>query len=154
MTSTLVFNITQFFPSLNYQLLPLVLKKTEYHFKVVQFFLNYLVGRKMWYCWNNFSSSFFNIDISVGQDLTLSLILSILYISPVFYILKKHLKILKIPVSILSFIDNSLFISQSKYLIVSNSLLFYSYNIISSILDKFGLVLEYRKIKVFHFFRT
>jgi len=50
MTSTLAFNIAQFFPSLNYWLFLLILRKTECNSKVVQFFSNYLIGRKMWYC--------------------------------------------------------------------------------------------------------
>jgi len=77
-----------------------------------------------------------------------------LYISPVFHILENSLKNLKIPISILSFVDNGLFIAQSKYFTVSNSHLFYSYNIISSILDKFDLVLEHEKMEVFHFSRA
>jgi len=48
-TSTLAFNITQFFPSFNYQLLPLILKKAGCFSKVVQFFSNYLVGKKTQY---------------------------------------------------------------------------------------------------------
>ena len=85
------------------------------------------------------------MDIGVGQGLALSPILSALYISPVFHILEKCLKILKIPVSILSFINDSLFIAQNKSLTISNSILFCSYNVVFSILDKFGLVLEYGK---------
>ena len=68
----------------------------------------------MQYHWNNFSSSFFNVDIGIEQVSALSPILSAVYISLVFHILKKHLKHLKIPVSILSFIDNGLFVAQSK----------------------------------------
>ena len=115
MTSTLAFNIIQFFPSLNHWLLLLILKKARCDFRVVQFFSNYVVGRKMQYHWNNFSSSFFNVDIGIEQVSALSPILSAVYISLVFHILKKHLKHLKIPVSILSFIDNGLFVAQSKY---------------------------------------
>ena len=85
------------------------------------------------------------MDIGVGQGLALSPILSALYISPVFHILEKCLKILKIPVSILSFINDSLFIAQNKSLTISISILFCSYNVVFSILDKFGLVLEYGK---------
>ena len=33
-TSTLVFDITQFFPSLNHQLLPLILNKARFYFKI------------------------------------------------------------------------------------------------------------------------
>ena len=122
--------------------------------KVYHFFLNYLIGKKMWYCWNKFSSQFFNVDVGVGQGSALSPILSALYISPVFHILEKHLKNLKIPVSILSFINNSLFVAQSKSLTISNSFLFYSYNIVSLLLKKFDLILEHGKIEVFHYSRS
>jgi len=108
---TLAFDITQFFLSLNHWLLLLILKKAVCHSKVVQFFSNYLVGKKTQYSWNNFISQFFNVDVSVGQGSALSPILSALYILPIFHIFKKHLKILKIPVSILSFVDNGLFIA-------------------------------------------
>ena len=67
--SILVFDITQFFPFLNYQLLPLIIRKAGFDFKVSVFFSDYLVGRKTQYLQNNFISSFFNINIDVGQDL-------------------------------------------------------------------------------------
>jgi len=75
----------------------------------------------------------------------------LLFISPIFYILEKHLKNLKIPISIISFVDNSLFISQNKSISHLNANLFYSYNIISFLLTRFGLRVEHRKIEVFHF---
>ena len=151
MTNTLAFNIIQFFPSLNHWLLLFILKKAGCYFKVIQFFSNYLVGRKMQYSWNNFSSQFFNVDIGVEQDLSLSPILSTVYIIPIFHILENQCKNLKIPVSILFFVDDSLFIPQSKSLTISNSIPFCSYNIISSILDKLRLALKHGKIEVFHF---
>jgi len=48
-TSTLVFDITQFFPSLNHQLLSLILDKVGLNHKILTFFKNYLVGRKTKY---------------------------------------------------------------------------------------------------------
>jgi len=48
-TSTLAFNIAQFFPSLNHQLLPLILDKVGLDQRVFIFFKNYLVGRKTKY---------------------------------------------------------------------------------------------------------
>ena len=45
-TSTLAFDILQFFPSLNHQLLTLILGKVGLDPRVVKFFLNYLVGRR------------------------------------------------------------------------------------------------------------
>ena len=88
------------------------------------------------------------------QGLALFFILFTLYISLVFHILENHLKNLKIPVSILSFVNNGLFIAQNKSLLILNSFFFYSYNIASSLLEKFDLILEYRKTKVFYFSRS
>ena len=75
-TNTLAFNIAQFFPSLNHQLLPLILDKAGLDQKISTFFKNYLVGRKTKYLWNNLISLFFNVNIGVGQGLALSPILS------------------------------------------------------------------------------
>jgi len=60
----------------------------------------------------------------------------------------------KIPISIIYFVDNGLFISQNKSISHSNAKLFCNYNIISSLLMKFELVVEYGKTEVFHFSRS
>ena len=121
--------------------------------QVVQFFLNYLISRKTHYFWNSFTSPSFDINIGVDQGLALSPILSALYLLSFLYILENHLKILKISISILSFINNRLHIIQSKSFHLSNSLLFYSYNVMSNLLSKFGLIVEYLKTEVFYFTR-
>ena len=46
-TSTLVFDITQFFLSLSHLLLLLILDKAGFNPKVSKFFSNYLIGKKM-----------------------------------------------------------------------------------------------------------
>jgi len=148
----LVSDIMQFFPLLNYKLLLLILDKANFDPKISFFFWNYLVGRKTKYLWNSFSSQFFNVDIGVGQESALSSILSALYISSILYIFEKGIKNLKIPISILSFVNDG-FISQNKSLVVSNTNLFFSYNVISHLLGKFGLIMEHRKTEMFHFFR-
>ena len=117
------------------------------------FFKNYLVSRKTKYLWNGFTSPFCNIDVGVGQGLALSPILPTLYFSLIFHILEKWLKTLKIPIPIILFVDDGLSISQNKSISFSNTNLFYSYNITSSLLTKFRLVVEHRKTEVFHFFR-
>ena len=48
-TSTLTFDITQFFPSLNHQLPPHIMDKVGLDHKVFTFFKDYLVGRKTKY---------------------------------------------------------------------------------------------------------
>ena len=94
MMSSLAFDIVQYFLSLNYCLLPLILRKAGFDSKVKRFFSNYLIGRKTRYFWNNFSS-FSNVDVGVDQELALSSILFALYLSPILHILEKQLKILK-----------------------------------------------------------
>jgi len=148
----LTFDIAQFFPSLNHQILPLILLKASFNPKVSVFFQDYLI-RKTSYFWNNFSSPTFCINMGVGQESALLLVLSAIYLSLLLHIFENRLKNLKIPVSTLSFINNGLFISQNNSLTISNSNLFYSHYIITSLLKKFSLIIEYGKTEVFHFSR-
>ena len=69
--------------------------------------------------------------------------MSVLYLSSLLYILEKCLKTLNIPVSLISFVDNGLFISQNKSIDVLNSQLFCSYNILSDLLNKFNLNIKH-----------
>jgi len=153
-TSTLAFDISQFFPSLNHQLLTLIMKKVGFNNHVISFFVNYFVDRKTNYYWNNFMSPIFNVNVGIGQGSMLSPILSALYLSLFIYILENHLKNLKIPVSIISFVNNGLFISQSNSFDISNSQLYCSYNVLTNLLEKFGLVVEHFKTEIFHFNRS
>ena len=153
-TSTLTIDISQFFPSLNHQLLTLILDKAGLNSKVISFFANYLIRRKTNYLWNDISSPIFKVNVGVGQGSALFPILSALYLSSFLYILEKCLKNLNIPVSIISFVNDGLIISQNKSIDVSNSQLFCSYNVLSKLLDSFGLVIEYLKTEVFHFNRS
>ena len=88
------------------------------------------------------------------QGSALSPILSALYLALILHILENCLKILKILISILSFVDDKLFIAQNKSLSISNSLLFCSYNIVSILLKKFSLIIKYTKMEVFYFSRS
>ena len=152
--NTLVFDITQFFPSLNYYLFTLILGKVGLDSKVVSFFADYLIGRKTNYTWNDISSPSFEVNIRVGQRSALSPILLALYLYPFLYTLEKCLKNLNIPISIISFMDDGLIISQNKSIDASNSYLFCSYNVLTKLLDKFGLIIEHSKTEIFHFNRS
>ena len=153
-TSSLAFDISQFFPSLNHRFLVLILEKAGLDPKVVSFFSNYLTQRSTKYLWNNFLSPPFEVNVRVGQGSALSPILSSLYLSPLLFILENRFKNPNIPISILSFVDNGLFIVQDKSFHISNSYLFCSYNILSKLLDSFGLVIEHSKTEIFHFSRS
>ena len=153
-SSTLAFDISQFFPFLNHILLTRILDKAGFDPKVTSFFANYLVSRRTKYKWNEFSSPHFDVNVGVGQGSALSPILSSLYLSLFLYILENRLKNLRIPISILSFVDDGLIIAQNKSLDISNSYLFYSYNVLTKLLDNFGLVIEHLKTEIFHFSRS
>jgi len=147
----LAFDITQFFPSLNHHLMLLILRKAECDMKISLFFSDYLVDRKTCYSWNGFTLSFFSADIGVGQGSALSSILSTLFIAPIFYVFEKTIKNLNIPVSFVLFVDDGLFISQEKSFTNTNANLLCSYNVMFSLLDQFGLIVEHRKTEIFHF---
>jgi len=153
-TSILAFDISQFFPSFNHQLLSLILEKAGLNPKVSSFFENYLVRRKTSYVWNDLYSPSFKVNIRVGQGSALFPILLALYLSPFLYILEKHLKNLKIPIFTLLFVDDGLIITQNKSLNTSNSHLFCSYNVLSKLLDSFGLIIEHMKTEIFYFNRS
>ena len=65
-TSTLTFDIAQFFLFLNHWLLSLIMKKAGFDNHIISFFANYLVDRKINYFWNNFLSPTFNINVGIG----------------------------------------------------------------------------------------
>ena len=153
-TSALTFNIAQFFPLLNHCLLTTILEKVGLGPKVTLFFADYLVKRKTNYNWNELSSPIFEVNVEVGQGSALSPILLALYLSPFLYILEECLKNLKIPVFFISFVDDSLIILQNKLIVTSNSQLFCSYNVLSKLLDSFGLIIEHSKTDIFHFNRS
>ena len=121
--------------------------------KVVKFFLNCLVDRKTKYFWNNYSFSQFDVKGGVGQRLALPSILSTLYLSPFLHILEKCLKNLNLKIFILSFVNDSLLLMQSKSFQIFNACLFSSYNIAFNLLSKFELLVEHSKIEIFHFSR-
>ena len=99
-------------------------------------------------------SSFFRANVGIGQRSALSSILSAFYIATIFHIFEKRAKNFSIPIPVLflSFVDDSLFVSQKKSYEKSNTNLFCSYNIISSLFNQFSLVIKHDKSEVFLFF--
>jgi len=111
--STLTFNIAQFFPSLNHQLLLKILDKAGFNSRISCFFSDFLSNKQTQYVWNHFVFPFFKANIGVGQGSTLLPILFALYIASIFHIFRKRTKniLSLIQVSTLSFVDDGLLIS-------------------------------------------
>jgi len=78
-----------------------------------------------------------------------------LYYHSFLYIQKKTKNLsISISIFILSFVDNSLFVSQKKSYEKSNMNLYYSYSIILSLFNQFSLAIEHNKSEIFHFSRS
>ena len=69
-----------------------------------------------------------------------------------FSYIQKNLSI-PIPISLLSFVNDGPFISQEKSYKKSNTILYYSYSIASSLFNQFSLVIRHDKPEDFHFLR-
>jgi len=87
--------------------------KAGFDLNVSLFFFCFLMNKSTQYIWNNFMSMPFRTSVEVGQRSALSLVLSALYISPIFHIFEKRINnlLISIPVSLLSFINNGLLIN-------------------------------------------
>ena len=103
-TSVIVFNVAQFFPSLNHSFLFLCLEKVGLNPNIINFFNSYHTEHTTTYTWNSFSSPVFNTSIGVGQGSALSPIISVMYMAPIIKTFKKKLKILKKKFLLMSFL--------------------------------------------------
>ena len=100
-TSVVAFDIVQFFPSLNYSMLILILRYFGFSDYVIDFFSDYLVDKSTQYSWNSFLFTACNTDVDVGQGSTLFSILSVLYIVPLIHIFELRAQGLNLSTSIL-----------------------------------------------------
>lgn len=134
----------------------MILNKAGFNTRISQFFSSYLINRQTQYMWNYFTLPFFKVDVNVGQRSVLSPIILALYIIHLFHVFKKRTKSFSISilVSILPFVDNSLFVYQKKYYKKSNTILYCNYSIISSFFNQFDLTLKHDKSEVFHLSRS
>jgi hypothetical protein len=76
------FDLAQFFPSINHDVLLSILDKQGFMPEVVVFFKSYLVDQFTYYAWDNNLSLEFPSSIWVGQGSALSPILSALCLAP------------------------------------------------------------------------
>ena len=121
---------------------------------IVDFFSDYLVGRSTQYSWNSFLSGACDADVGMGQGSALSPILSALYIASLICIFEHRAQAFNLDTCILSFVDNSLLISQGKAYNKTLSELYSSYRVVIDLIVTFGLVMKYDKSEIFHFSRA
>jgi hypothetical protein len=148
-TSIVAFNIAQFFPLLNHEMLMAVLARQGFPEHVWKFFASYLVRRGMRYLWNSFSSDRRSANVGVGQGSALSLVLSALYLAPVIKLFKSQT--VHLNCNVLSYVDDGTLIVQAKDWGSNLNPLREAYGIVFNLFNHIGLVLEHVKSELFHF---
>jgi hypothetical protein len=108
-TSMVAFDLAQFFPSINHNVLLSILDKQGFVPEVVVFFRSYLVDRFTCYAWDDNLSLEFPSSVGVGQGSALSPILSALCLAP---LLKKFEHRVRMAV-LISYVNNGTIIVQS-----------------------------------------
>jgi len=136
-TSVVAFDIAQFFPSLNHDILMVVIQKAGFPLVLGNFFHSYLTGQKTMYKWDNSVSGLFATDIGVGQDSGLSPVLSGLYIGLVLKLLS--LEPISKEVQLLSYVNDRTILTQSTHLVQNLPKLTAAYGIIYRLLTALGL---------------
>jgi Reverse transcriptase (RNA-dependent DNA polymerase) len=109
--SMVMFDITQFFPSINHDVLLQVIDRSGFPPCVGRFFHSYLVGRCTTYKWNTFTSGPYPADIGVGQGSALSPVLSLLCLAPILKLFSAS--DIGHQVNVMSYMDDGMLITHS-----------------------------------------
>jgi hypothetical protein len=147
----LVFNIVQFFPSINHEFLLAVLCKLGFHPQVVSFLESYLVQRHTSYMWN-YTSEPLQTNVDVGQGSALSPVLSTLVIAPIMMLYR--LREQGLDTTLITYVDDGLFTAQSPDIPQNCVMLRHAYMSMHEIFTAAGLVMEHDNNKLFHFTRA
>jgi hypothetical protein len=146
-TSMVAFDLAQFFPSINHDVLLSILDKQGFTPEVVAFFRSYLVDQFTCYPWDDNLSPEFPSSVGVGQGSALSPILLALCLAPLLkeFEHRVHMAVL------ISYVNDSTTIVQpdiwGKNLVKLKS----AYKIVFELTQPMGLVLEHNKSEGFHF---
>jgi len=127
----------------------MILTKAGFGFKVSNFFSDYLINRQTQYIWDLFTFPFLEqlLVLGKGQPFHLFFQPFILHLSFIFW--KKRSKNLSIPISILSFVDDGLLISQEKLLKNQMWIFFVAIVLFLLFLDNLGSSLNMTSPKFF-----
>jgi hypothetical protein len=150
--SVVTFDITQFFPSLNHNVLLDIISRLGFPIEMGPFFRSYLVGRHTTYHWDAFMSDPFVADVGVGQGSALSPILSMLYLTLITRLF--HASNIGQRVGLMSYVNNGTIITQSARVEDNLTPLKEAYGWLFRAFTALGLVLEHDKSEAFHFFHT
>jgi hypothetical protein len=151
-TSVVTFDIAQFFPSLNHEVLLEIICRLGFPVEVGAFLISYLVGRKTTYRWNAFTSDPYLADVGVGQGSAMSPVLSALYLT----LITRLFRASEIgrETNLMTYVDDGTIIAQSREIKDNLPLLKSAYGWLFRAFTALGLVLEHDKSEGFHFSRS
>jgi hypothetical protein len=145
--SVVAFDLTQFFPSINHDVLFSILDKQGFVPEVVAFFRSYLVNQVTCYAWDDDLSLEFPSSIGVGQGSALSPILLALCLTPLLKEFEHRVHV----VVLISYIDNGTIIVQLDMWDKNLVKLKLAYKIVFKLTQSMGLVLKHNKLEGSHF---
>jgi hypothetical protein len=146
-TSVVAFDIAQFFPSLNHEVLFDVFSRMGFPAVLGPFLRSYLVGRRTTYKWDSFTSDPFAADVGVGQGSAMSPVLSALYLMLIMRCFRAS--DIGHKVDLMSYVDDGTIIAQSRRVEDNLPLLKEAYGWLFRAFESLGLVLEHDKSEVF-----
>lgn len=153
-TTMLLFDVSQFFPSVRPDLLIRILQKQGFNDILCSWFRDYFSDRKTVFLIHGKHTSEITVEGGVGQGSSLSPILTNLYIAP---ILHKWAPIhqRQFGNTMIQFFvdDGAILVSHKDGLSVNNAIIQHIYEDIATDLNKIGLAVEAAKFELIHFRR-
>ncbi|CDO70323.1 hypothetical protein BN946_scf184843.g12 [Trametes cinnabarina] len=153
-TSCLAFDVAQFFPSMNHDLLCRILERYGFAPRLINFFRSYLGGRVSCFRWGRASSPWFDLPaVGAGQGSALSPVLTNIYLSPALHILfplgsRPSMSALQF------YVDDGVWIVTTPSVDENCRVLIALYRHTVDTLARLGLVIEVEKNELIHFIST
>jgi Reverse transcriptase (RNA-dependent DNA polymerase) len=151
-TSVVTFDIAQFFPSINHEILLWIIDRSGFPTCVERYFWSYLVGRCTIYKWNTFTSGSYLANKGVGQGSAMSPVLSSLCLVPILKLYSASDS--GCQVNIMSYVDDGTLIAHSPQLEDNLKPLKEAHGWIYHPFTSLSLVLEHTRSEAFHFTRA
>src|SRR6202020_601092 len=151
-SSVVAFDLAQFFPSLNHDVICELMALAGFPARVVAFFRSYLVGRRTRYAWNGSFSEYFLASVEAGQGSALSPFVSALYLALILHEFQERTNAGK--GDLLSYVDDGSLLVRTKTWERNLQLLIEGYAFILKRVTAIGLTLEHSKTEVYHWTRS